>query len=146
MTNQHALETLLNQVVLPANVAIRAWQVADMPELTSLASAEGWTSLRDRPADSLLAWQHSWPALVAVAEQQVVGFVRAITDGAITFYVADLLVAPAWRGQGIGTALLRVCHLLYPSIRIDLLALPDAIAFYEAQGFRAFPGFRRSAQ
>ena len=74
----------------------------------------------------------------------VVGFLRALSDGAVTTYVAEVLVAAGHRGRGIGTALLEACHRLCPETRIDLLSTADASAFYEAGGFRAFAGYRKS--
>ncbi len=130
---------------LPAGVGLRAWREDDFAAVRDLAAAEGWSTLRDRPADGLAAWQGSWPALVLTHAQELVGFARALSDGAVTIYVADLLVAPAWRGQGLGRALVEACHMLLPSTRIDLLSTTGADAFYRAQGFRAFPGFRKSA-
>jgi predicted N-acetyltransferase YhbS len=92
----------------------------------------------------LRAWQYAWPALVVLRQRVIVGFLRALTDEAVTLYVADLLVAPYWRGQGIGAALLEVCHALYPSVRLDLLSTQSAETFYQRNGFRAFHGFRKS--
>ena len=40
--------------------------------------------------------------------------------------------------------MLDVCLLLYPRTRLDLLSTDSADAFYEAKGFRAFRGFRKS--
>ncbi len=40
------------------------------------------------------------------AEQQV-GFARAVSDGAIMAYLADVYVLPAYRGRGLGTELVR---------------------------------------
>lgn len=133
------------QLSLPGGVGLRAWRDDDYAAVRDLAAAEGWSTLRDRPADGLAAWRASWPALVTTHAHTVVGFARALTDGAVTIYLADLLVAPAWRGQGLGRALIDACHLLLPSTRIDLLSTTGADEFYRAQGFRAFPGFRKSA-
>jgi ribosomal protein S18 acetylase RimI-like enzyme len=52
----------------------------------------------------------------------VVGFLRTLSDGAVTTYVAGLLVAPAWRGRGLGRTLLDACQALVPTTRLDLLA------------------------
>jgi GNAT superfamily N-acetyltransferase len=129
---------------LPSGVHIRAWAETDFSAIQRLSSAEGWTTVITRPDDARAAWRTSWPALVAVADGAVIGFVRALTDGAVTCYVADLLVAPAWRGQGLGAALLDACHQLFPTVRFDLLSLDDAAGFYEAQEFRPLRGFRKS--
>jgi GNAT superfamily N-acetyltransferase len=131
-------------VALPSGVTVRAWTAHDYAAVRDLSAAEGWATLRDRPDDGMRAWQNSWPALVAAHGDEVAGFLRGLTDGAVTLYVADLLVAPAWRGRGIATALLDVCHALYPTARFDLLSTGMAHAFYARLGFRPFQGFRKS--
>ncbi len=90
------------------------------------------------------AWRHSWPTLVACDESEVIGFLRAISDGHVTTYVAEVLVAHTWQRRGVGDALLRVCHHLCPATRLDLLSTERAHAFYESLGFRSFQGFRKS--
>ena len=142
---QQQLTTALARVTLPSGIAIRPWSEADFPTIQRLSLAEGWTSPTHRPADSLLAWQHSWPALVAVADERVVGFVRGLTDGAITMFIAEMAVDVRLRGRGIGRVLLDACHALYPTTRLDLLAVDDARAFYKAYGFRVIhDGMRKS--
>lgn len=142
---QQQLTTALAQVTLPSGIEIRPWSEADFPTIQRLSLAEGWTSPTQRPADSLLAWRHSWPALVAVADERVVGFVRGLTDGAITMFIAEMAVDVRLRGRGIGRALLDACHALYPTTRLDLLAVDDARAFYKAYGFRVIhDGMRKS--
>src|SRR5258706_5972510 len=146
MNKEQSIQLAVSQLVLPDQISIRAWQEADYTAVCELAVAEGWTTLHDRPADGLLAWKHSWPVLVVMHDRNLIGFLRALTDEAVTLYVADLLVAPAWRGQGISSRLLKLCHLLYPSVRFDLLSTEHAEKFYQSQGFRSFQGFRKSYQ
>jgi GNAT superfamily N-acetyltransferase len=123
---------------------IRPWQFKDFSAIQRLSALEGWPTPSARPADALNAWQHSHPALVAIHIGQVVGFLRAVTDGAVTTYVAEMMVAKEWRGQGIGRALVEACHALVPSTRLDLLSTDQADLFYEKNGFRRFQGFRKS--
>ena len=142
---QQQLKTALAQVTLSSGIEIRAWTDADFPTIQQLSSAEGWLSPTQRPADSLLAWQHSWPALVAVQDYTVVGFVRGLTDGAITMFIAEMAVDARFRGRGIGRTLLDACHFLYPTTRLDLLSADDARDFYKACGFRFIhDGMRKS--
>ena len=92
----------------------------------------------------MTAWRQSCPALVATDGKAVIGFLRALTDGAVTMYLAELLVEAQWRGRDIGSILIDVCHRMYPSTRIDLLSTASAESFYEHLGFRRFRGFRKS--
>jgi GNAT superfamily N-acetyltransferase len=127
----------------PDGISLRFWVEDDFPAVQALSTAEGWTTPSERPAESLLAWRASWPAIIAEADRQIVGFLRAISDGAVTTYVAGLLIAPSWRGRGLGRAPLGACQALVPSTRLDLLSEPDAVDFYSRLGFRPAAGFRR---
>jgi GNAT superfamily N-acetyltransferase len=138
------LEAIVGALDLPQGVTIRAWTEADFPIIQQLSQAEGWTTPLERPDDALEAWRRSWPTLVAVQSEAVIGFSRSLSDGLVTTYVAELLVAPPWRCLGIASALLDVTQQLCPGSRLDLLSTATAGAFYQQAGFRAFPGFRRS--
>ena len=138
------LDAIIVALKLPNGVTIRPWEDADFLAIQRLSEAEGWPTPLQRPDEALQAWRHSWPALVAIAEQRVIGFCRALSDGAVTTYVAEVLVAPAWRGQGIASALLEASQRLCPGSRLDLLALPTSQTFYEHAGFHPFAGFRLS--
>jgi len=131
-------------ILLPPNVAIRPWAETDFPAIQTLSDAEGWPTPRARPDAALDAWRRSWPALVATTETGVIAFVRALTDGAVTLFVSELLVTPAWQGKGLGRCLLEVCHIMYPHVRIELFATESSASFYAAHGFRPFAGYRKS--
>lgn len=142
---QNQLETALKTMTLPAGIQLRCWREADFPAVQRLAALEGWTTFTNRPEESLVAWQHSWPALVVADGEQVIGFVRGMTDGEITTYIADLLVDPRYREKGLGRLLLQACHALNPHTRLDLISTEMAIPFYRREGFRDVgPGMRRS--
>ena len=140
------IESVLSKRTLPPGVILRAWRESDFATIQCLSSSEGWTTFENRPRDALIAWHQSWPALVAADGEQVIGFLRSLTDGVVTTYIAEVLVAPEWRRKGIGAALLETCYSLYPSTRLDLLSTGAADSFYEAEGFRRFQGFRKSYQ
>lgn len=127
----------------PAGIVLRPWAEDDFLAIQALSAAEAWTTAVERPEASLASWRAAWPAIVAETAGAVVGFLRALSDGAVSTYVAELLIAPAWRGRGLGAALLDACQALAPSTRLDLLAMPGAVTFYERMGFQPFAGFRR---
>ena len=141
---QRQVEVALAELVLPAKIAIRAWTEADFPAIQRLSSAEGWPTPSVRPEEALVSWRNAWPALVVLSGTDVAGFVRALTDGAVTMYIAELLVAPVWRGHGLGRSLLDACHLLFLHARRDLLSTAAADEFCKASSFRRFQGFRKS--
>jgi GNAT superfamily N-acetyltransferase len=140
----HVDRQLIRTLGLPLNVDIRPWNEDDFPTIQGLSQAEGWTTPVDRPTESMRGWHASWPALVATVNGSVVGFVRAVSDHAVTTYIAEILVSPEWRGRGLGVALLSVTQYLCPGTRIDLLATGQSRGFYDKAGFRPFLGYRRS--
>jgi GNAT superfamily N-acetyltransferase len=102
------IAALAAELGLPAEVAIRAWREDDFAAIQRISAAEGWPTPNERPGASLRSWRHSWPALVAVADGTMIGFLRAVSDEYVTTYVAELLVVPEWRGRGIASALLEL--------------------------------------
>ena len=138
------VESTLAGVLLPDGIRIRAWPESDFTAIEKLSTAEGWPTPSHRADEALAAFRASWPTLVVTHEGRVIGFLRALTDGQITTYIAEILIAPEWRGEKLGQALVDVCHRLYPSTRLDLLSTESSDGFYEAIGFRRFHGFRKS--
>jgi hypothetical protein len=92
------LEAVLAAIPRPPGIQLRCWSEADFPAIQRLSALEGWPTPDSRPEESLIAWQHSWPTLVVLEGENVIGFVRGLTDGEITTYIAELLVDPRYRG------------------------------------------------
>lgn len=71
------------------------------------------------------------------ATGRVVGFATAIGDGVSCAYIPHLEVLPAYRGRGIGTALLeRLIARLRHLYMIDLTCDPAVQPFYARLGLR----------
>ncbi|MEI7742913.1 MAG: GNAT family N-acetyltransferase [Chloroflexota bacterium] len=65
----------------------------------------------------------------------VIGFTSAIGDGGTVAFIPLLEVLPAWRGQGIGTELVRrMLARLADRYAIDLVCDEDVVPFYERAG------------
>lgn len=138
------LDTVLARFNVPASFSIRAWSPNYFEAMRALSSAEGWTTPELRPRETLIAWEHSWPTLVAVdPDGKLVGFLRAITDTQITTYLCEVLVVREFRRLGLGRLLVDVCQGLVPKTRLDLLSTDEADDFYRAIGCADFQGFRR---
>ena len=144
-THQQQLAAVMEGLQLPSGIHVRCWSKADASAIERLSTRESWSTPARRPEATLAAWQNSWPTLVVTEEERVIGFVRGITDGAITLFIAELLVDPAYRGNGLGRLLLDTCHALFPQTRLDLISTTEAAPFYKAVGFRYVgEGMRKS--
>lgn len=141
------LDMVLARFDIPASFSIRAWSPNYFDAMRALSSAEGWTTPELRPKETLVAWEHSWPTLVAVdTDGKLVGFLRAITDTQITTYLCELLIVREFRRLGLGGLLIDVCQGLVPTTRLDLLSTDEADNFYRAIDCADFPGFRRQPE
>ncbi len=93
------------------------------------------------PQQLMEAMAHS-PAVVGardVATGELVAVARAVSDWAKVAWVYDVMVAPGWRGRGVGDAVMGLL-LDHPAVRgcaRVLLGTRDAMGFYEGMGFEA---------
>lgn len=72
---------------------------------------------------------------------KVVGFITAISDGVLSAYIPLLEVLPAYRGRGIGSALVRrMLDKLSGLYAVDLLCDVGLQPFYARLGMKAASG------
>jgi GNAT superfamily N-acetyltransferase len=148
------------------STAFGAWRIrpaaaADCPTLLGLvrelADYEALTHLVTATeasiAETLFGRDANAEALLAEADQQAVGFALCFHNvstflGRRGLYLEDLYVQPAWRGRGIGKALLRACARIAVERRcgrFEWMALDwnaPAIGFYESLGAVQHPEWR----
>ncbi len=112
-------------------------------EYRSLISAVGWAAwINFAAADAALA--RSLYHVVALHEEAVIGMARVVGDGAMFFYIQDVVVTPAYQGRGVGTLLLeRVMGYLKDAAPekafIGLFAAEGKHPYYERFGFAVKP-------
>lgn len=123
---------------------LREFKESDFGAIHELNKEEGWTNLVENREDTIEAWKHSNIAYVALIDGQIIGYVRGFTDRYITLFICELLIQKEYRGMGLGKEILSLVHNLYPKTRIDLLASSTSRSYYEAIGYRAFYGFRKT--
>jgi ribosomal protein S18 acetylase RimI-like enzyme len=103
---------------------------------------EGWPN-PPSPETHLRLLRQSDEVVLAVDEAagEVLGFITAISDGVLAAYIPLLEVRPAYRGRGIGTALVRrMLDRLDDLYMVDLLCDPDLQPFYAGLGMRPASG------
>ena len=73
---------------------------------------------------------------LALDDNRCVGFINAISDGVFSAFIPLLEVLPEYRGQGIGSELVRrMLDSLDGMYSIDVICDEDVVAFYAAKGF-----------
>lgn len=72
-------------------------------------------------------------------EQKLAGFARVISDYATTYYLCDVIIDEAYRGRGLGKALLAHITAKYAGLR-GLLVTRDAHGLYAKFGFQPADG------
>lgn len=70
---------------------------------------------------------------VAYEDDVLVGYVRALDDVGFYVYVCDLLVDPAFRGNGIGQALMERIADAYPEQTVYVMS--DVDPYYKKLGY-----------
>jgi GNAT superfamily N-acetyltransferase len=90
----------------------------------------------NRTSEQMAAALNHGPAVGAWHGDQLVGFVRAVTDGVLRAYLEDVLVAESHRSVGTGRALVAtILDLLQPIPVVTLFCETDLVGYYEAAGF-----------
>jgi len=104
--------------------------------------AEGWGDIREDTA--LAALVSGLINICAYDDKTLVGFGRVVGDGALYFYIQDVIVVPPYRGKGygqmiMGRLLTEIKKQAATGATIGLMAAQGKEAFYESFGFISGP-------
>ena len=82
------------------------------------------------------AFENSHTKVFVYHDDMLIGFGRAISDGAYQAAIYDVAVAPEFQGQGIGTTIMRNILARLPQCNFILYASPGKEDFYRKIGLR----------
>ena len=114
-------------------------QLPDKQEYFDLFITTGWNQqYQASPEQVEQANRNSWLTVSAYDEEKLVGFGRVVTDFVLHAMIFDMIILPAYQGQGIGTIVLErlVKKCKDHGIRdIQLFCAKGKRGFYEKNGF-----------
>jgi ribosomal protein S18 acetylase RimI-like enzyme len=82
------------------------------------------------------AFEASHTTVFVYHADQLIGFGRAISDGAYQAAIYDCAVLPEFQRKGIGTTIMKNILPRVSHCNIILYAMPGKEGFYQAHGFR----------
>nr|VFJ42507.1 MAG: Acetyltransferase (GNAT) domain-containing protein [Candidatus Kentron sp. DK] len=105
----------------------------------------GWHRIDSERAEAALG--RSFFSVCAIREEQLIGLGRIVGDGAVYFYVQDVIVLPEQQGKGIGHRIMeRLMAYLDKNAPagsgafIGLMATTKALGLYRQYGLEPLPG------
>lgn len=115
---------------------VRNFDATDLYTVHQLLLVSGWGHRVEAQDDLARLIAASQRTAVAVVDEQVIGFARAITDGISNGYLSMVVVADGFRRRGVGHALVEHIVGQNESITWVLRAGREgASQFFAKQGF-----------
>lgn len=115
------------------------------PELfLDLYTSVGWEAPVVQQVKEAL--KNSLVTFTAYENNNVVGMVRLIGDGGMSFYIKDFAVIPFFQSKGVGTILIESIERYIKenidenwAVSLELISTKDAVGFYKKKGFEERP-------
>lgn len=107
-------------------------------EYQKLRDTTGWESITDDVVRRALA--SDLFSICILHKKEIIGIGRIIGDGAIYFYIQDIIVVPEYKGKGVGKLIMdNIGLFLYKNANnnsfIGLMAADGVQEFYHKFGF-----------
>lgn len=107
-------------------------------EFSALRKSVDWGETH--PKVAIQALDNSLFHVVARQKEQLIGMGRVVGDGALFFYIQDLVVHPDFQHQGVGKALMKhieafIQHNAEAGATIGLFAAKGKEVFYQKFGY-----------
>jgi predicted GNAT family N-acyltransferase len=108
-------------------------------ELKTLHTAVGWNNIDDKGVATAL--KNSLFGVVVTNNGKTIGCGRVIGDGAMYFYIQDIIVVLEFQGKGLGKLIMDaimefVASHALPHTFVGLMAAKDKAGFYVKYGFK----------
>ncbi len=116
-------------------MVIQQEHAINIDELKRLLAQTDWADTRD--AEGLEQMVAHSLCVTARDESKLVGFARVLTDYTYRAFIEDVILDHAYRGNGVGTAIMHVMLDLLQNVQEIALGCSDEnVAFYERFGFK----------
>nr|WP_208407207.1 GNAT family N-acetyltransferase [Amycolatopsis granulosa] len=98
-----------------------------------MRAAVGWPS--PGPDICGAALENSAHGVLARDRGELAGMARLVGDGVMYLLIVDVVVHPGHQGRGLGQRMVRRLVEVAGARRVQLVAAPDVVPFYERLGF-----------
>jgi GNAT superfamily N-acetyltransferase len=109
----------------------------DWSEMKATLIADAFDNGRS-PEELRRSFEQSFGAVIAYAQDRIVGTARALSDGICNAYVVDVWTFTPYRRRGIARTMMKMLESKLEGQHVALFT-SEAVAFYRALGFSEEP-------
>lgn len=121
------------------NIEIKEYNNYKQDEIIDLYKSVGWINYTQQPEKLKKGYENSLCILGAYKDNELVGILRAVGDGATILFIQDIIVLLEFQRNGIGTQLIKSVLEKYSHVyQIELLTddTEKTVEFYKSVGFK----------